>query len=90
MVKLEIVGSEFLYIAAFYKLKEDDQYNLDMFRCSLDKLAGKKGNILDFGDFNLPQFTRLTTSHQSNQTVALGQCTILLKTFWMISTLLKW
>ena len=89
MVKLEIVGSEFLYIAALYKLKEDDQYNLDMFRCSLDKLAGKKGNILDFGISTCHSSPRLTASHQSNQTVALGQCTILLKTFWMISTLFK-
>ena len=56
-VKLEIVGSQSLYIAAYYKPKEGDQESLDMLRCSLDKLVGKKGNILVLGDFNLPKFS---------------------------------
>ncbi|MCG8035186.1 MAG: hypothetical protein JAZ03_23820, partial [Candidatus Thiodiazotropha taylori] len=56
-VKLEIVGSQPLYIAAYYKPKEDDQDSLDMLRSSLDKLLGKKGNILVLGDFNLPKFS---------------------------------
>ena len=56
-VKLEIVGSQSLYIAAYCKPKEDDQSNLDMLRSSLDKFVGKKGNIMVVGDFNLPKFT---------------------------------
>ena len=56
-VKLEIVGSRPLYIAAYYKPKEDDQNSLDMLRCSLERLIGKKGNILVLGDFNLPKFS---------------------------------
>ena len=56
-VKLEIVGSQPLYIAAYYKPKEDDQNSLDMLRCSLERVIGKKGNILVLGDFNLPIFS---------------------------------
>ena len=57
MDKTGIVGSQPLYIAAYYKPKEDDQSNLDMLRSSLDKFVGKKGNIMVVGDFNLPKFT---------------------------------
>ena len=56
-VKLEIVGSQPLYLAAFYKPCEDDQDSLDMLKNSLDKLNGKKGTIMVVGDFNLPKFT---------------------------------
>ena len=42
---------------AYYKPKEDDQNSLDMLRCSLERLIGKKGNILVLGDFNLPKFS---------------------------------
>ena len=55
-VNLEIVGSQPLYIAAYYKPKEDDQNSLDMLRCSLERLIGKKGNILVLGEFNRPKF----------------------------------
>ena len=72
-IKLEIVGSQPLYIAVYYKPKEDDQSSLDMLcsldklvskkgssldmLSSLDKLVGKKGSIMVVGDFNLPKFT---------------------------------
>ena len=56
-VKLEIVGVQPLYLAAFYKPHEDDQDSLDKLRDSLDKLAGKKGNIMVVSDFSLPKFT---------------------------------
>ena len=56
-VKLEIVGAQPLYLAAYYKPSEDDQDSLDMLRNSLEKLNGKKGNIMVVGDFNLPKFT---------------------------------
>ena len=56
-VKLEVVGSQPLYLAAFYKPHEDDQDSLDMLRNSLDKLVGKKDNIMVVGDLNLPKFT---------------------------------
>ena len=56
-VKLEVVGTQPLYLAAFYKPKEDDQDSLDGLRNFLDRLIGKKGNIIVVGDFNLPKFT---------------------------------
>ena len=52
-VKLEIVVAQPLYLAAYYKPSEDDQDSLDMLRNSLEKLTGKKGNIMVVGDINL-------------------------------------
>lgn len=56
-VKLEIVGSQPLYIAAFYKPKEDDLDSLDQLRSSLELIADQKGTIMVLGDFNLPKFS---------------------------------
>ena len=56
-VKLEVVCTQPLYLAAFYKPREDNQDSLDRLRNSLDGLTGKKGNIIVVGDFNLPKFT---------------------------------
>ena len=83
------MGSQPLYIAAFYKPKEDDQDNLGMLRNSLDKLIGKKGNIMVIGDFNLQKFT-LTASHLSNRTVLVGQCMAVLRKYLTITTCFKW
>ena len=53
-VKLDVVDTHPLYLAAFYKPKEDDQDSLDGLRSSPDGLTGKKGNIIVVGDFNFP------------------------------------
>ena len=55
-VKLEIVGSQPLHIAAFYKPREDDQDSLNHLRNSLEMITYLKGTILVLGDFNLPKF----------------------------------
>ena len=61
-VKLEIVVAQPLYLAAYYKPSEDDQDSLDMLRNSLEKLTGKKGNIMVVGDINLPKGQNSRTS----------------------------
>ena len=85
-VNLEIVGSQPLYIAAHYKPKEDDQSSLDMLRCSLERLIGKKGSILVQGELTAPNSHGLTAIHLLNLTVHVGQCMTALRTYSMTST----
>ena len=56
-VKLEVVCTQPLYLAAFYKPRGDDQDSLDGHRSSLDGLTVKTANIIVVGEFNLPKFT---------------------------------
>ena len=56
-MKYEVLGSQPLYFAAFYKPTEDNQDSRDILKNSLDKLIGKKGNIMVIGDFNLLKLT---------------------------------
>ena len=56
-IKLDIVGTQPLYIAAFYKPKEDDLDSLEKLKDSLDMLVEKKGTIMVLGDFNLPKLS---------------------------------
>ena len=56
-IKLEIVGAQPLYIAAFYRPKEDDLDSIEQLRSSLDTLTDKKGTIMVLGEFNLPKLT---------------------------------
>ena len=56
-IELDIVGTQSLYIAAFYKPKEDDLDSLEKLKDSLDMLVEKKGTIMVLGDFNLPKLS---------------------------------
>ena len=78
-VKLEVVGAQPLYLAAFYKPKEDDKDRLGMLRNSMGKLIGKKGNIMVVGDFNLPKFTWADCGPSMNQNQNQNQNSLLVK-----------
>ena len=47
------MGTQPLYIATFYKPKEDDLDSLKKLNDSLDMLVEKEGTIMVLGDFNL-------------------------------------
>ena len=88
-VKLEVVGTQPLYLAAFYKPREDDQDSLDGLRSSLDGLTSKKGNIIVAMILTFLNSHGLTVSHLSDQTVLVGQLTTVLWTYLMTITLLR-
>ena len=88
-VKLVVVGSQPLYLAAFYKPREDDQDSLDMLRKSLDKLVGKKGNIMVVGDFNLPKFTWVDCEPSIKPDCLVSVCMTVLWRYMMTITLFK-
>ena len=47
-IKLEIVGAQPLYVAAFYKPKKDDLDSIEQLRNSLDMLTNKKSTIISW------------------------------------------
>ena len=54
-IKIELVGTKPLYIAAYYRLKENDVYNADGFRKSLEMVSQQKGDIWVLSDLNYPK-----------------------------------
>ena len=54
-VKIEIVGTRPLLIAAYYRPKEGDSYSADEFHRSLEMVSQQKGDIWVLGDFNYPK-----------------------------------
>ena len=54
-VKIEIVGTRPLFIAAYYRPKEGDSYSADEFHRSLEMVSQQKGDIWVLGDFNYPK-----------------------------------
>ena len=54
-VKIELVGTKPLYIAAYYRLKENDVYNADGFRKSLEMVSQQNGDIWILSDLNYPK-----------------------------------
>ena len=70
---------------------EVDQYSQDMPRNSLNKLIGKKGNIIDIGDFNLPNFrwAECELSVRPDRTVLVGRYMTVLLKYWMTITMYR-
>ncbi|MCG8048052.1 MAG: hypothetical protein JAY75_12610 [Candidatus Thiodiazotropha taylori] len=56
-VKVEIVGSKPLHIAAYYRPHESDSASQEQLRYSLEKVNEASGHIWLLGDFNLPKFS---------------------------------
>ena len=54
-VKIELVGTRPLFIAAYYRPKEGDSHSPDELRRSLEKVSQHKGDIWVLGDFNYPK-----------------------------------
>ena len=54
-LKLELVGTKPLFIAAYYRPKEGDSYSADEFHRSLEMVSQQKGDIWVLGDFNYPK-----------------------------------
>ena len=54
-VKIEIVGTRPLFIAAYYRPKEGDSYSADEFHRSLEMVSQQKGDIWVLCDFNYPK-----------------------------------
>ena len=44
-VKIELVGTRPIYIAAYYRPKQNNAYNADEFRRSLEMVSKEKGDI---------------------------------------------
>ena len=53
--KIELVGTKPLYIAAYYRPKENDVYSADEFRKSLEMVSQQKGDTWVLGDLNYPK-----------------------------------
>lgn len=56
-VKIEMVTSKPLYLAAYYRPKEEDTGSNAELRCSLEMVTTLKGNIWLLGDFNYPKLS---------------------------------
>ena len=54
-IKIELVGTRHLHIAAYYRPKENDAYSADEFRRSLEMVSKEKGDIWVLGDLNYPK-----------------------------------
>ena len=54
-LKLKLVGTKPLFIAAYYRPKEEDSYSADEFHRSLEMVSQQKGDIWVLGDFNYPK-----------------------------------
>ena len=54
-VKIEIVGTRPLFIAAYYRSKEGDSNSADEFHRSLEMVSQQKGDIWVLGDFDYPK-----------------------------------
>ena len=53
-VKLDVVASKPLYIAAYYRPKESDAKSLEELNKSLEMVSMRKGSMWVLGDFNFP------------------------------------
>ena len=56
-VKIEMVGSKPLFIAAYYRPSESDEHSALEFKKSLDLVNREKGNIWILRDLNYPDLT---------------------------------
>ena len=54
-VKIELVGTRPLHIAAYYRPKENDACCADEFTKSYEKVSKEKGDIWVLGDLNYPK-----------------------------------
>ena len=88
-VKLEVVGTQPLYLAAFYKPKEDDQDSLDGLTSSLDGLTGKKGNTIFVRDFNFPKFTWVDCASYVRPDCSCRSVSVVLWTYLMTITMFR-
>ena len=54
-VKMELVGTKPLFLAAYYRPKEGDADSSEEFKKSLEIVSSYKGDIWVFGDLNYPK-----------------------------------
>ena len=52
---IDIAGAKALFIASYYRPRENDEYNLTELRKSLDMVSMEKGHIWILGDMNFPK-----------------------------------
>ena len=69
-IKIDIVGTESLYIGAYYRPHEKDESSVEELRKSLDLVRQNKGTVWLAGDFNFPKMNWINNApsvHQSCQ-----------------------